>query len=291
MKKIFAIVFVLVCAFSVTGITAFADMGPKPSVTVYVRGVESGREYFATLLTDTERLAFDKVYEDGDPDFISNQSEEWRAFYEFSRTDEYNYLQKNFKMSGNGSFSWGYRPPDKFKVLLYFPDDGSLIVSEPQETYAFNSLYNAAVNGGEIVVSRGGSAVGYAAEVVAFLLRIIVTIGLELAVAVMFKYRDKKEFTFIIVVNIITQVLLNIVIGIADYKEGLLYAMLIYIVSEFFVFLIEAVVYAAGLPKLANGTGAGRAVGYAFAANVVSFVVGGIISFMLYGVSDIFAAM
>lgn len=295
MKKIFALILVSAAVFIATGVTAFADCGPKPSATVYVRGVESGREYYATLLTEAKWLPPGRsMYEGGDPEFIAKQSPEWRAFYEFSQTDEYNYLQTSAKLSGEGSFSWGYYPPDKFKVLLYFPDDGSLIVSEPQETYAFYSDFVAKVSGGSIAVKRAEwvSLSFGADELAGFLVRVVITVLIEIGVAALFGYRNKKAIKLIMFMNIVTQLLLNIVLNIADLYTGLRGALIVYAVLEIVVFIIEAIVYQANLPSMTEWkTKEGRAVLYALAANAVSFVVGGALLTVLDAVSDSLSAM
>lgn len=50
MKKVFVFILVLVCVSFTVGVNAFADIGPKPSVTIYVNGVEDGREYYVALI-------------------------------------------------------------------------------------------------------------------------------------------------------------------------------------------------------------------------------------------------
>lgn len=144
MKKAFALFLISVCVFISTGMTAFADCGPKSSIHVYVSGVENGREYYITLLTEGS------YHEPYIKEELSRKDEVWKAIYEFSLSDEYCVYDPPWGevphlMTGNGSRSWGYMPPDKFKVLLYFPDDGSFLLSEIQERYTFISYYTAMI--------------------------------------------------------------------------------------------------------------------------------------------------
>ncbi len=80
MKKVLAIISVSVFIFFAAGVPAFADCGPKESLTISVTGTEDGREYFLTLLSD-----FDPGYSD---EYIEKMSLEWRALYEISRTTD-----------------------------------------------------------------------------------------------------------------------------------------------------------------------------------------------------------
>ena len=45
MKKVLAIISVSVFIFFAAGVPAFADCGPKESLTISVTGTEDGREY------------------------------------------------------------------------------------------------------------------------------------------------------------------------------------------------------------------------------------------------------
>lgn len=278
MKKVLVIISVLVCVFCASGVTAFADCGPKASLTVYVTGVEDGREYYITLLSD-----FDPGFSD---EYIAKQPPERRALYEFALTDEY-FLWDSpvdhsyYKMTHSGSRTWGYMPPDKFKILLYFPDDGSYIISEKLERYAFNSYFTVSVSGGEMTVEKNGGAGGVYVEIGGLLVRIVITVLLELGVARLFGYRGKKEYKLIIIMNVCTQIFLNIMIAVGDVNLGGLGAAAACILAEIVIFTVEASVYAVFLPRFTERrTREGRAVGYAFAANAVSFFIGGFLLIM-----------
>lgn len=289
MKKVFAIAFVLICTFFYTGVTAFADCGPKDSLTVYVNGVEEGREYYIALLSD--------MGSQYNPDeYTEKQTPEWNAFYKYSLSDEY-YLYDNFgsayyKMMGSGSHRWGYRPPERFKIMLYFPDDGSITVSNKLEKYAFNSYFTADVNGSALDVEQNGGSKGYMVEISGFLFRVIITVLLELGVAKLFGIRSKRAVKLILIVNVITQLLLNIAVAAADISRGSFGAAVALVGMEIVIFITEAAIYANTLPGLTEGKiNGGRAAGYAFAANAASLVVGGILLMVFYLFSDIVMAM
>lgn len=278
MKKILVIISVLVCVFCATGVAASADCGPKASLTVYVKGTEDGREYYIALLS-----AFDPKYNDK---YIAAQPPEWRVLYEYSLTDEYSLCdapvdQTYYKMTHGGRRTWGYDPPQQFKILLYFPDDNTFLLSEKLERYAFNSYFTVDVSGGEMTVAKNGGAGGVYVELGGLLIRIVITVLLELGVARLFGYCGNKEYKLIIIMNVCTQVFLNIMIAVGDISLGGLGAAAAYILAEIIIFTVEASVYAVALPRLTERkTREGRAVGYALAANAASFFIGGIILVM-----------
>ena len=287
MKKIVVLIPLLICLFLITDIAVFADCGPKSSVTVYISGVENGREYYATLVSKSRSTGPERAYTQGDAEYIAKQDPVWRAFYNFSQTDEYYYLQVNYKLTDKDMFLWSYYPPDEFKILLYFPDDGSFIVSEPLERYAFGSKFTANVKGGSMTVEKGGGTKGVLVDFVGILACMAVTVMLELCVAKAFGYRGKVETRLIIILNIVTQIILHTAIIIAEQAFGLLGGIIAYIVLEFLILLIEGVIYSVVFHMYSEKKRVGSAIGYTFAANSASFFVGGLVLLVISAVSDI----
>lgn len=273
MKKVFAIVLSLFVFLSV-GLTAFADMGPKDSITFFVNGVGDGREYYIALIKDIdiENYDYDKKLE--------TQDNVLKRIYEFSRDNGYILIEGAVdrayrKMTDRDSARWGYHPPYTFKILLYFPDSENFLVSEVLDKYAFNSYFTVDVNGDSLTVEKNGGVKGILVEVGGLLIRIVLTVLIEIGVAFLFGYRGKRELKLIIITNVITQVLLNIFIAAGDYSLGGFGAVLAYIAGEIVVFIVEAAVYSANLPRVTETKARnGRAVGYAFFANLASFIGG-----------------
>lgn len=275
MKKVLVFIAVSVCAFFALGIGAFADAGPKDSVTVYVNGVESGREYYIALIEKRENV--------GDAE---GQDKVWRTICEFIWSDGYYFANGHvdspyYKRNGSDSARWGYNPPYTFKILLYFPDSESFLVSDVLDKYAFNSYYTVNVNENALTVEENGGARGIAVETVGLLIRIALTVLIEIGVALGFGYRGKRALRLILIMNIITQILLNALIAAGDYKLGAFGAILAIIAGEIAVLIVEALVYSAKLPKLTEpSTKSAKAFGYAFTANLASFLGGGVLMFV-----------
>lgn len=273
MKKVLAMAFVSVCAFLAIGVCAFADIGPKPSVVVYVNGVEDGIEYYIALLSSSKSGYNDR--------YIESRDDVWRKLYEFSDADGFGLAESPvdppyFKMKGRDSARWGYTPPKTFKILLYFPDNESFLVSGAEEKYAFDAYYTVNVSGDALTVVPNGGAKGIAVEAAGLLIRIAATVLIELGIALLFKYRGKRELRFILITNIVTQILLNALVAAGDISLGSVGAFFALAAGEIAVFIAEAVLYSANLPRITElKTRGGAAVGYAFAANLASFFGGG----------------
>lgn len=119
--------------------TAGADMGPKPSVSVEFRGLE-GQTYYATLLSQTDSTGpwshSDEYYDYyGDPDV-------WEAFNGYEDPDGFYFIGCYEDCSDDQTFSWTYYPPQVFKALVYFPESDTFAVTEDTyERYAFDSYF------------------------------------------------------------------------------------------------------------------------------------------------------
>lgn len=274
MKKVFVFILVSVCVFFSVSVNAFADMGPKPSVTVYVNGVEDGREYYIALIEKMRTSWYNGTNTEGRDDVLDK-------IQEYSKNDGYClYNLPNgytyHKAKGRDSARCGYYPSQTFKILLYFPDNESFLVSEVQDKYAFSAYYYVEVNGDSLSVAPYGGAKGIAVEACGLLVRIALTVLIEIGVAVGFGYRGKRELKVILITNIITQLLLNAFIAYGDYILGGFGATVAYIIGEIVVFVAEAIVYSAKLPTISEVCTSRGAAGYAFLANLASFF-GGVI--------------
>ncbi len=76
-----------------------------------------------------------------------------------------------------------------------------------------------------------------------FILRIVLTIAIEILIALCFKF-TKESYKIIAITNLITQVILNVVIGVWSLFGGALFGPFVgLIIGEFLVFIIEPIVY------------------------------------------------
>lgn len=272
--------------------TVKADTGPKPSVNVTICGIEN-EEYYATLLSESRSTGPASVY-DGSYAFYQEGDEEyeiWKKFVEYQDSDGFYFLQEFWECTDTDEFRWGYYPPSPFKILLYFPEYDSFVVSEVYERYAFDTYYTVDLTGVDIqntavtAVVEAEKNYDYSLELASLAARIVITVLLELAVAWVFAFREKRQLLFLAVVNIITQIILNLLLNGINYKQGQRAFVFYYILLELLVFLIEAAAYSRILPKVSAGAvKRRRATLYALAANLVSFIAGLWIAHLVPGI-------
>ena len=259
-------------------ISASADIGPKPSVRVSFTGGE-GLTFYGTLLSRYDSTGPASAWNGQEEYAYCHPGEEgyeiWRKFVDYKDADGFYFLQEWWDCSGGQGLNWTYYPPSPFKILLYFPDSGTFCVSPVYEKYAFDSYFTADLSQWESGTLTAARSYDYTWELISLSARTVLTIALELAVAFLFGYRGKRVFALLAVVNVVTQVALNVFLNVVNYRSGPWDFTFCYVLLELVVFLLEAWIYAKRLPRLDGGeTRPRRAVGYAFTANLLSFAAG-----------------
>ena len=296
LKKI--VLFILCVVIIIVGfpMTAKADMGPKPSVTI--RFENMGDELcYGTLLSKNESAGSASAW-DGNDDHARYRNDEnypygmfnydiWKAFVEYEDIDGYYFLQQGWLVSETKEISWTYYPPSNFKILLYYPETQTFIVSDIYEKYAFDSYFTVNMEGINIssvehdedintnVHIKAYRSYEYGWEILSLIARIVITILIEMLIALMFGYWHKKQLLLLIAVNGGTQIILNILLNIINYKSGLLAFFIFYIMLEILVFVIEAIIFFCLLGRISDKKRAKwLAIPYALVSNFVSFIAG-----------------
>lgn len=296
----FQAVFLLVLCAAIIAVgfpsAARADMGPKPSVRIHFENM--GDELcYGTLLSKTKTTgpasAWDgieyhaKHNENKSYSYAAFDYETWKVFAEYQDEDGYYFLQEGWKVSETKKIEWTYYPPQSFKILLYYPETQTFAVSGIYERYAFDTYYTVDMDGVHINEIRCEEANGtpegleasrsydYSQELISLAVRIVLTILIEMIIALMFGYRHKKQLLFLAGVNGGTQIVLNVLLNIINYKGGQLAFVLFYVLLEIAVFAIEAGIFYGRLGRMGNTSQPKwLAVLYAFIANAASFGVG-----------------
>lgn len=273
--KLTLLVTVLVVVVVMSGSTAFADTGPKPSVHISFKNVQ-GNFYCTLLSPGTSSGPF--IEWDGTDetlDKIDVDTEIFLAFANYVDKDGYHFLQYLQLCNQNKSFVWGYHPPSTFKVLVYFPQTDTFFVSESYTRYAFNSYYK--VDLGNADASQPlqlTNNYNYFREIALFLLRAALTVGLEICVALLFGLKQKRTLKVVVIVNVCTQVLLNIFLNVVIYYQGWLALFFLYFVAELLVYIVETVVFCMVLSGKNKVVLLWKSFVYPLVANLVSFVAG-----------------
>ena len=220
-RKLFVFLMSIVLVMSLP-VTASADIGPKPSVRIQFTGIE-GETYYGTLLSErrsTGPATAWNGYEDYRDWKPENEKPIWEKFISYEDTDGYFFLQEWWDCSETNQLNWTYYPPNPFKILLYFPETDSFYVSDIYERYAFDSYFTVDMSAYATTPITARQSYDYTWELISLGARIVLTIVLELAIALVFGYREKKALSFLAIINVITQVTLNVALNIINYKSG-----------------------------------------------------------------------
>jgi hypothetical protein len=256
--------------------TAFADMGPKPSLEVRVEIEGEKRAFYAAILVNTKQFGPHGVMEPNpnadsgsEPETEAERAE--YAFLNFRDPDGYNYVCRIFT-SETGGFKWNYYPPETFKVLLWFPDTGELVCSESLDCYAFESAFEVSFADGRLSAKKQLDIPGKA---LGFLARVAVTLLLECWLAITFGYR--KGLRYVVAANVVTQLALNAGLAVCIHFIGgnWFFFYLAYLFLELLVFLAEWCYYSYKLPQTnPEHPHKRRVFAYALLANLLSFIGG-----------------
>ena len=286
MKKTLTMLIAFLVLLPVFCSVAYADTGPKPSVLIRFTGCQD-TPFYATLLSEDKSTGPDSAW-DGRPEFARYSPGEdgyeiWKKFVDYQDTDGYFFLQNFWDCTESHTLDWTYYPPSPFKILVYFPESDSFLASPIYERYAFHSTYTvdlAAAEDGVIAAKED-----WHWETISFAFRIIFTVAVELVIALLFGYKQKKVLLLISAANLVTQLLLNLFLNSAMRMTVILFLVLpVYLIAEAIVCALEAVAYKKLFPKLgAPARARGGPVAYAIAANAASFILGVALALVLPG--------
>lgn len=279
--------------FMLHPITASADIGPKPSVRITFENM--GDEVcYGTLLSKNSSTGPSFAW-DGNKAHIRNYNLDmdiWEAFVNYQDTDGYYFLQEGWLCSETKQLNWTYYPPDSFKILLYYPETDTFVVSGIYERYAFDSYFSVNMDGIEIgsveaqeTILTADKNYNYTWELISLVSRIVITILIEICIAFIFGFRQKKLLSLITGINIVTQVILNVMLNIINYNKGSIAFVFYYILFEIVVFIVEAVLYGILFNRVSRTiVPKWKSVIYAFTANAVSFAGGFMIAKWIPGI-------
>lgn len=209
-----------------------ADMGPKPSVTVRFENAPE-EQFYVTLLS--KKQDHGPWHADDEARPIDN--EDALAFFRsYEDPDGYFFLNYARSCSAKEMFSWTYYPPDDFKILIYVPSTGAHYVSEPLSRFTFDAVYLF-----DFETSSAKEIFDYRGILINSLIRIAVTILLEVLLGILFGFKDKIRS--IVIVNLVTTVILNFAVIFFDSAISFYAYVFVLPIFELFVFLAEAIAY------------------------------------------------
>ena len=295
--RLFMLLFYLIFTVTALPITAKADVGPKPSVRIQFKNMGDDLCY-GTLLSREKHAGPARVWRCRPrlAQLYDLDRSIWKAFVDYKDSDGYYFLQRGWTVSETGEIAWTYYPPENFKILLYYPETETFVSSGSYERYAFDTYYTVDMEGvriGSVEYNENLStnerinayrSYNYRKELLSLAVRILLTIAIEMAVALLFGFRQKKQLQILALVNITTQLLLNLLLNIIHYNAGPLAFITSYVFFEVIVFVLEAGLYCRLLKKVSERKENWYYVLYSFVANSASFWVGYYLATVLPGI-------
>ncbi len=273
-ESIFKYVLLFIIAISVSSFSlqeVSADMGPKPLLNLYVKGLDVDY-YYLDLLIDRSNDAAYITYHLGITNYLTDeQSLEVEALFNYEDPDDY-YLgllegtrtpmwgSVIGELQDDGSYFHRFRyvgVPEDFKIII-LTSEGDILVSDVVHRGFFQSemiydLSDFSVLEQEIESNDSNyydffytnitvvEEIPFRDTLSCFFLRMIITVMAELGIAYyIFKFKAKKSLIVITVLNIVTQLFLNLIMF-SHWNQ--LQIVLLFIILEIFVFLIEYISY------------------------------------------------
>ena len=266
-----------------------ADTGPKPFIEITFKNMPY-EEYSVALLSKTKSTGPHyriEKYESGFDEYYNGLNDIEKKFYDYEDNDGYMYIgaYKTLK-DGNNVYSWTYYPPYDFKILVYIEETDTFIISpEAYSRYAFASYFTASYANGKIDSVK--KSYNYSKEILNFILRLLVTIIVEVGLALVFKYH-RKSLLIIGGTNVATQILLNVLVNIDVYKYGRISSIGLLVIVELIIIIIEILIYAFALPLLEKKQRVDdsklkvKGIIYGLVANLASLFIGFLILLFWY---------
>ncbi|MCR4856059.1 MAG: hypothetical protein K5908_07800 [Erysipelotrichaceae bacterium] len=167
-----------------------------------------------------------------------NAPEKVKAFFRDYQDDDGYFYLNFFQDVSEGLIYWPIYPPEEFKVLLYFPDSDTFMVSEDSyQRYSLGSEFRTDISDGTIALEQDYD---YPKLIVMTLVRIVIGIAVSILVAFMYGKPIKKDYLIIILSNTIFHILLNIAISLFSFRYGFSivnYFLFVWLIYVPFIFL------------------------------------------------------
>jgi len=285
MKKILTYALIFILGLMFVSIDTHADMGPKPTADILIVGIDEPF-YFDVL-----------VYESDDVEPLSTLAVTQNVEYNYYQSDYPSHILNGYQDADGyvsrtlyssapaiiskldatkDEFHLGYySAPVEFKVVIILEEDDTMIVSKVIERQLFNSKMTFDLSDVDLTTDQFGVGtleedIPYNDFTLSLIIRVIITIAVEIFILWVFKYRAFKSYKLAGFINLITQTLLSLFMIMGFYFWGSIFGLFfVLVIGEFIVFIAEIAVYAIYLKEQSHG----RAVLYGFVANLVTLIL------------------
>ena len=150
-----------------------------------------------------------------------------------------------YKCNGESEIRFTYYCPEVYKIVIY-QNDQFLIATEALEMYAYATYYEIDFSTGTVTSPEDikvTKTYDYFSEILNLIIRIILTLAIELGLFFLFRLYTKRNFNVVLITNLVTQIFLNVAINISLYNSGYMDALFLLFALEFVVLIIEFITY------------------------------------------------
>ncbi len=232
----------------------FADMGPKPMITIRVENPPDGT-YYLDLLIQGEPGHYPNIPEEelaqADPELLAElrslSDEGWNpALLDASSIP----LSGSLTGKPDGDemvHVFGYAPPREFRIILA-ADGGKAVISDVVDVRVFRTTIRFDAQSGEVFQRPWWLAYPFQ-----YLSTLIPTLLIEGIVFLLFGFSLKKHWKLFLLLNVATQLLLYLIIWSINGTVGAplipVFSLLYQIPAELLIFAIETVIFLKFLPE------------------------------------------
>lgn len=261
------LIILLLCPYIVK-----ADVGPKPSITIYVENAPEELYYLDLVIEDIEEQDY---YENIEQDkysetMISQMKKETPSGTKLALIDGTEvplFGELIGKPKGHGTWAHEFSyvgTPDRYRILIGLKD-GQCILSNwhKREVFAETIYYDLETG----TLETPSTIPTYLKQ---FALTFIWTLVIEGLILLFMGYSLKENLRYFLTINIITQLILTMITAYILIHNGSLTFFIAYLILEIFIAFGEAFYYKTRL----IGKTEKRNIIYGLLANAVSFVLG-----------------
>lgn len=267
MKKIKYLIILLI-SILIIPTNVFADEGPKPSIDVTVKNLNTKNYILDLFVYDKE-----KAEKDEGPSVFGNPGLTEEEIQELYKLNYDGWISASTRAGlilfsdckGNADYhnSFGYfGTPEVYKIVIINKDTGEVKISEKIVRKEFNSEVTVDYNDMKVVETN----TNIVKTIIIVALALILTISIELIIALLFK---TKNYTTIAITNLISNVLLQILLLVFTSNY-----LLVFIIGEVLVIGSELLVYLLRFKNISKS----KTVIYTLVANITTLLL----SFILY---------
>ena len=225
-----------------------ADMGPKPSIDININNPYNyNLEIDLLFYSENADFDIDKPITDRKINDILKE----KNFDNYISAYLYYNIPFELTKKSNYNYHIGYLFPKEFKLAIYDLDNNILYISNLIERKRFEAKMDVDINyisndTNELFINYDNAYIkevnNYFISILKFLSRIIITIIVELFILFLFKFKDKFSFKVVLLNNLFTQIILNIILYINYYNYGLMSYYIFLIIGEIIVLIFESLI-------------------------------------------------